>query len=145
MANNKYASAVFNNPNEKSFSEPIRATTDATLPKTTNKYATAVFHPKPYSGVKITLEETKNERMPVKPVASTVTVQDQYRPKTPWFTPNILNPVANQNSTLVGKATGGSAQSKKEFDFAGAEKRIAELEDKIATVGELVAFVESKL
>ena len=125
--NNKYALA-------------IKARQDAdkrqgTLPKTTNKYALGVYYNAPVADHRpspVMRLETKNERMPVKPVASTVTVQDQYRPKTPWFTPNILNPVANQNSTLVGKATGGSAQSKKEFDFAGAEKRIAELVDKIA-------------
>lgn len=48
MATNKYVSAVYNNPNEKSFVEPARSTSAASTPTTKNKYVSAVYHPDTY-------------------------------------------------------------------------------------------------
>lgn len=142
MANNKYASAVFNNPNEKSFSEPIRATTDASLPKTTNKYATAVFHPKPYSGVKITLEEPKAPAKSaiVKPTTGPMSPTERYKQEVP--APDFAgirkqNAVQNASSrlfkmddTLMGQAVSNAKAATEQ----ARQPRAEEIQRKLAEV-----------
>lgn len=111
MATNKYVNAVYDDLMKKRTAENTGSTSPASTPKVTNKYVNAVYFPEQ------------------KPVAAAPKVTPQAAKPA---TTTIINPAANQNNTLIGKATEGATQVKTEYDFKAAERRMDELKGVLA-------------
>ena len=138
MAKNKYASAVFNSPNEKSFAAPTRITTNSATPKTTNRYAAAVFHPDTYkpapepvaaSSPSLMAAMEANKAKAKAPVVKpeTSSPSDRMHQNAVRYAVSQLNAF---DPTLMSKATSGANQ----FDFAGTEKQMKDLKDRITVL-----------
>ena len=138
--NNRFALAL-KNDKEKTGNQTVSAPTTSTKPTTTNRFALNV-----YNGVssydqyaqKVKAEKAKEASRPkaaiVKPTTGPMSAKERYKPQITYTAPESMRQ-NNADQTLLDKALAGvasDAKNKNSFDLDAAEKRMAELEDKIA-------------